>query len=83
MTRFMLGIEGLLLLTGCSLPGSMIGMNKEQIEAMAKIKDAGAVCVTATVNLQGNGRMIFAAIDKGIKGKVTVATDCTTTIETK
>ena len=72
-----------LFLSGCSIPGSYMGANEKQIEALAKIKDAGVFCFTASSLMYGGGSVVTASIDKGIKGTLTVAKDCVVTIESK
>ena len=71
-----------LLLTGCAGVGSFAGLNKDQIEALAKIKDAAAVCVKASAGGVYTGVAIFSSIDKGIYGTITVKDDCSTTLGT-
>lgn len=72
----------LLLLAGCSLPGTFAHLDKEQIEALAKIKDAAATCVTATAGGMYKGIGVFTSIDRGVYGKITIKDDCSVTVET-
>mgnify|MGYP001598570298 CR=1 FL=1 len=80
-------LGGIVALTGCAMPGSFAGLNKEQIEALAKIKDAAIMCVSGNYSI-GRGLAVFASVDKGISAVVTVDKDCekitvTTTVEKK
>ena len=59
-------------------------MSKDQLEALVKMKDAGAVCIQGQgPPLSGSGNFVSASIDKGIKGTVKVTPDCGVAIETK
>lgn len=76
MTRWLIAtlIAGQIL-GGCALPGSFSALDKEQIEAMAKIKDAAIMCVAGNYSI-GRGLAVFASVDKGISAEVTVDGDC-------
>lgn len=68
----------LLALPGCmSLTGNT-AMTKEQIEAAAKSKDAGATC-TRVNTPWGPATTVYLNVDKGVvqSGNVTVGPDCT------
>ena len=70
------------LLAGCTLPGTFAHLDKGQIEALAKIKDAAATCVTGTAGGMYKGIGVFTSIDRGVYGKITIKDDCSTTLET-
>jgi len=75
---------GLLILAqGCAIPGSIAGLNEKQLEALAKIKDAGVFCFKADALMYGGGTVVTASIDKGIKGTLTVEPGCVVKIESK
>ena len=75
---------GLLILAqGCAIPGSIAGLNEKQLEALAKIKDAGVFCFKADALMYGGGTLVTASIDKGIKGALTVEPGCAVKIESK
>jgi len=75
---------GLLILAqGCAIPGSIAGLNEKQLEALAKIKDAGVFCFKADALMYGGGTLVTASIDKGIKGALTVEPGCVVKIESK
>ena len=83
MKRIMALLISGLMLSSCAIPGSLVGMNKE-LEALIKVKDAGAVCVAGHgPPLSGAGSFVSASVDKGIKGTVKVGPDCSIEIETK
>jgi hypothetical protein len=67
-----------LLLTGCTM--AMAQMSPEQMEQMAKVKDAHAGC-TVLNTPYGRGVLVWANADRGVLGKVTIETDCKVTIE--
>ncbi len=70
-----------LLLAGCaSLPYA--SMTAEQIEALAKVKDATLTCVSG-VYAGATVRAIYLNIDKGIPAGVTVTEDCKLTFDAK
>lgn len=63
-----------LLLTGCVTP-FYAQMSPEQIQAMAKIKEAGAGCVRG-VYAGANVATSWVNTDKGIIGTLTIDQDC-------
>lgn len=74
----------LFLLTGCAGPGLYTGLKKGEIEALAKIKDAAAVCTTVNVPaIFGGGIAVFTSMDKGIYGTLEVTKDCAVKITTE
>lgn len=60
--------------SGCAAAGpfGIGGLNKEQIEALAKVKDASVLCVEADVMLGGVGSLVVASVDKGIAAEIVV-----------
>ena len=82
MKPLRIAVLGMFVLAGCVGPGTLTGMNKEQIEALAKIKDAAVMCIEATVTVY-QGKTVFASIDKGIIGALSVDERCKVTIDTK
>lgn len=73
-----------LLLGGCTLPGTVAGLNEAQINALVKMKDAGAMCITGSgPPMTGGGSVVTASIDRGIKGSIKVGPDCAVEINTQ
>ena len=67
----------MLLFGGCALPGTIAGLNEAQLNALVKMKDAGAMCITGSgPPMTGGGSVVTASIDKGIKGTIKVTPDC-------
>ena len=77
-----IGLLGLpLLLSGCA--SALLGLSADQIEAMAKIKDAGLTCIQASVGAMGGGKLVVASMDRGIYGTLSVDPDCRVSITTR
>lgn len=70
VVAFLVGLLG----SGCAAAGpfGIGGLNKEQIEALAKVKDASVLCVEADVMLGGVGSLVVASVDKGLAAEITV-----------
>jgi hypothetical protein len=77
-----LGVAALLalLMTGCALTPSM--MSAEQFAALAKLKDAGTVCFSASTPY-GKGVMSWTLIDRSIAATVSLKEDCSVTVTTQ
>lgn len=62
-----------LLTIGCAGPLGIGGFDKDQLAALAKIKDASVVCIEADVMLGANkGALVLASVDKGITAQIRV-----------
>lgn len=72
----------LLTLTGCIGPTAFAGFNAKELEALAKIKDSTVTCISGANSMYGTVSIVFASVDKGIKGELTVDEKCKTTITT-
>ena len=68
-------------LTGCATAGYQ-GMSAEQIQALAKMKDANINCVKGNTVWTGQFLTVFVNVDKGVipEGGVTVDGDCKVTL---
>lgn len=61
-----------LLVSGCAGVGGMAGLSAEQLNALAKVKDANVICFEATAALYGSGTLVSASIDKGIVATIRI-----------
>lgn len=68
---------------GCAMPGSLAGLSAEQLAAMAKTKDAAVTCVTGVTAWTGPFTLVFADVDKGIPGDITVKQNCEVTMHSE
>ena len=71
---FPLLLLGALALTGC--------LSAAQLREIAKIKDAGAVCVSVHQMVYGDLRIAVASIDKGIVGQALISKECEISLTT-
>ena len=71
------------LLAGCIGPVAFSGFDAKELEALAKIKDSTTTCITGANPMYGKVTIVFASVDKGIAGTLTVAEDCKVTIVTE
>jgi hypothetical protein len=72
-------IAGALALGGCAF--GMVQMTPEQLEAMAKNREASIACFDGTY-AGAKIKMLFVNADKGVPAGVSVGDDCKLTLDT-
>ena len=72
-----------MLFAGCSIPGVVAGLNDEQLAALVKMREAGVLCIAGSgPPMMGQGIVVSANIDKGVKGVIEVSSGCEVKIVT-
>lgn len=72
MTRFLIALVVGLFVSGCAGVGGIAGLNEKQLKELSKVKDANVLCLEAAATLYGQGTLVVASIDKGIRAVIAV-----------